>query len=112
MLYLFKSQAAQDLIMLETDAKAVMQLIGQPIKGSGIIIPEQLPDAIDRLQRAVDEDRIKRSNDTARDMCPGDSPDEMDPHIYLSQKLIPLLQMLHLAKEADKAVIWTESDER
>ncbi len=112
MLYLFKSQAAQDLIMLETDAKAVMQLIGKPIKDSGIIIPEQLPDAIDRLQRAVDEDRIKRSKDTAKDMCPGDSPDETDPHIYLSQKLIPLLQMLHLAKVADKAVIWTESDER
>lgn len=112
MLYLFKSQAAQDLVMLEADAKAVIQLIGKPINGSGIITPQQIPDAIARLQRAVDEDRIKRSSDTGKDMYPGDTLEERDPQIYLSQKLIPLLQMLHLAKVADKAVIWAESDER
>lgn len=112
MLYIFKSQAAQDLVMLEADAKVALQLIGKSISGPGIITPEQLPDAIASLRRVVDEDRIKRSNEPERDIQPSDALDESDPRIYLSQKLIPLLKMLHLAKEAGKAVIWSEGDGR
>ena len=110
MLYIFKSQAAQDLLMLEADAKVALRLIGKSISGPGIITPEQLPDAIACVQRAVDEDRIKRSNEAEQEIDPSDTLDESDARIYLSQKLIPLLQMLHLAKEADKAVIWDVGD--
>lgn len=112
MLYAFKSQAAQDLLMLEEDAHTVMQLIGKPIQSSGIIIPEQLLDAIVRLQRAVDEDRISRLSNDVENKFLNETFDEIDSHIYLSQKLIPLLDMLHLAKNENKPVIWTEGNDR
>ena len=112
MLYLFQSQAAQDLLMLGDDANTVMKLIGKPIQGFGIIIPEQLSDAIDRLQQAVNDDRIMRSSDNEKNKHRDESIDEFDSHIYLSQKLIPLLGMLHLAKDENKPVIWTERNRR
>lgn len=106
MLYRFKSQATSDLVMLEADAKAALRLIGKSPDGPGVIEPDQLYVAIACLENAAVEDRIRRSDNAAVTEHQRDEEDDTDPDVYLSQRLVPLLQMLRLAMEANKAVIW------
>ncbi len=106
MLYRFKSQATSDLVMLEADAKAALRLIGKSSDGPGVIEPDHLPAAISSLEKAAEEDRIQRANNAAATRHQDEEADDTDPDVYLSQRLVPLLQMLRLAMEANKAVIW------
>ena len=53
MLFKFKSQATADMIMLEPDARKVLQIIGKDASPRGIITTDQIPQAIAALQAAV-----------------------------------------------------------
>lgn len=106
MLYRFKSQATSDLVMLEADAKAALRLIGKSPDGPGVIEPNLLSAAIVSLDKAAVEDRVQRAGNAAATGQQSEEADDTDPDVYLSQRLVPLLQMLRLAMEANKAVIW------
>jgi len=48
-MYKFKSRAAGDLIMLEPNGRQILGIIGKydsPADSKGILLPEQMPEAI------------------------------------------------------------------
>ncbi|WP_342129770.1 DUF1840 domain-containing protein [Hydrogenophaga sp. OTU3427] len=103
MLYRFKSQATADLTMLQADGQTVLRLLGKDATRQGIITAEQLPQAIAALEAAAMADR-------ALTVPPQDTEDEdgepMEPSVGLTQRLAPFLQMLRLAQDAHKPVVW------
>ena len=54
MLYTFKSRAAANLIMLQSNAERVLDLIGKQPGPKGIITAAQMPAAIAALERALE----------------------------------------------------------
>lgn len=109
MLYRFKSQATADLIMLGADAQGALRLIGKDLTPEGVISPDQLPRAIDILQRAWQEDHALRLREETSAPEPLAETDDADPDVRLSQRLVPLVNMLELANKADVAVVWSGS---
>lgn len=108
MLFRFRSQATAELVMLETDAKAALRLLGKEIASDGVISPEQLSRAITVLQQAADADQAQRQKDNAAWQDDGQGSEEgSDPGVYLSQRLVPLVRMLQQAHDEGKAVTWS-----
>lgn len=104
MLYRFTSQATTDLTMHQIDGETILGLLGKPISAQGIITVEQLPAAIETLEAASLADRATgapQPADVGED-CEG----EGEVSVSLAQRLVPLLQLLRLAREAGKAVVW------
>lgn len=109
MLYRFKSQATADLVMLVADAQGALRLIGKDLTPEGVISPDQLPLAIDILQHAWREDHALRLREEAYAPEQLDEPDDANPDVRLSQRLVPLVNMLELANKAQVAVVWSAS---
>jgi hypothetical protein len=109
MLYRFKSQATADLVMLHADAQAALRLMGKDITPEGVISPDQLPQAIEVLQRAWQEDHALRLREETSAPEPLAETDDADPDVRLSQRLVPLVNMLELANKAGVAVVWSRS---
>ena len=60
MLYRFKSKNMGDVIMLEPNGRQVLEIIGKTPSPRGIILPEQMPAAIEALEAAI---RLEESKD-------------------------------------------------
>ena len=60
MAYTFQSRATADLIMLKATAEQLLKLLDKQVGEPGIVTVEQIPHALDVLERAVAEDDAKR----------------------------------------------------
>jgi hypothetical protein len=109
MLYRFKSQATADLVMLGADAQGALRLIRKDLTPEGVISPDQLPRAIDILQRAWREDHALRLREETSSPEPPAETGDAAPDVWLSQRLVPLINMLELANKAEVAVVWSVS---
>lgn len=109
MLYRFKSQATADLVMLGADAQRALRLIGKDLTPAGVISPDQLPRAIDSLQQAWREDHALRLREETSAPEQLTETDDANPDARLSQRLVPLVNMLELANKAQVAVVWSAS---
>ena len=56
MLFRFKSKNAGDVIMLEPNGRQVLEIIGKEAGTRGIILPEQMPAALQALRTAIEQD--------------------------------------------------------
>jgi hypothetical protein len=106
MLYKFKSQAAPDVVMLESIAKRVLEIIGKDVSGAGIVTVEQIPAAMAALKQAVALD------DAAQQAEPHVGEDPIDhglvngDPISLRQRVWPLVDMLQRSHAEGKPVTW------
>ena len=100
MLYKFKSKATGDLIMLEPQGRQILQIIGKEPGPKGIILPEEMSQAIDDLHDAVlaEEAEQEDSEDGATVGGPR--------AISLKQRVVPFVDMLRRAHAEDKEVVW------
>jgi len=108
MLFKFKSKAASDLIMLEPDARALLQMMmgDDPVKG--IVLAQDIPATIARLEAALaNEAANKHLNKVANTTLEHDDVDgESANRVQLRQRATPMIQMLKkcLAEKSD--VVW------
>jgi hypothetical protein len=98
MLYRFKSKNMGDIIMLESNGRHVLEIIGKEPAPQGIILPEDIPAAIAALQTAI---ALEESNAKAAEggAAPGRTID-------LRQRAQPFIEMLHVNHAANEAVLW------
>nr|MBP8061987.1 DUF1840 domain-containing protein [Polaromonas sp.] len=59
MLYRFKSKNAGDVIMLEPNGRQVLEIIGKEAGSRGIVLPEQMPAALQALRTAIELDEAQ-----------------------------------------------------
>ena len=96
MLYKFKSKDAGDVIMLEPNGRRVLEIIGKDAGPKGIILPEQMPAAIQALEAAI---ALEQSGDEQAGAVPGDG-------LGLHQRAMPFIDMLRRNLAAGHEVVW------
>ena len=109
MLFKFKSKATADLIMLEPDARRLLQIMlgDEPVKG--IVLWQDLPAVLARLDEAVSRDEaLRKERAQAAAHCPRDESTHQAelPTVRLAQRALPMQQMIQrcIAQESD--IVW------
>lgn len=108
MIITFRSQAAGDVIMFGDVAKRMMEIMGKEPVDKGIVTVEQLPDAIARLKAAIAADKAGRAGKTDGDLPSTEQAEGGGnrPFVSLTQRAVPLVEMLELSLKKGKAVVW------
>lgn len=111
MIVTFQSAASGDVIMFGDVAQRMMKLMGKDVTDKGIVTVEQLPDAIARLKAAIEEDKRQRAGKRDEDL-PQTEPDRSGgaqssrPFVTLTQRAVPLLELLEWSLKKNKPVVW------
>ncbi|MDR2925385.1 MAG: DUF1840 domain-containing protein [Azoarcus sp.] len=113
MLTTFKSKADADVLMFGDAAKQLLALLGKDENAKqGIMTLEQLPDAVKRLEAAIE---IERAQESAKDMAERETEEEADIEagrigmaatVNLAQRAWPLLDLMRRSLAAHEPVIW------
>ena len=108
MIVTFQSAAAGDVIMFGDVAKRMMKLMGKDETDKGIVTVEQLPDAIARLKAAIEEDKRQRASVHEEDLPQTERGGNGNsrPYVTLTQRAVPLLELLEWALKKQKPVVW------
>jgi hypothetical protein len=108
MIVTFQSPASGDVIMFGDVAQRMMKLMGKDVTDKGIVTVEQLPDAIARIKAAIEEDKQQRAvvqeEDLPRTERGGNGNSR--PYVTLTQRAVPLLELLEWSLKKKKPVVW------
>ncbi|WP_062642658.1 DUF1840 domain-containing protein [Caballeronia arationis] len=104
MMITFQSSASPDVVMLKNLAQYLLSLMGKRLGARGVILHEELPDAIARLETAIQEDSVERTTLDALHHSPQVVSDA--DRGALSHRAWPLLDMMRAADKHDANVIW------
>ncbi len=102
----FRSAATGDVQMLDADGAQLLALIGKTDTARGVITPEQMGEAIARLQAAT-AGASRASAAASPGPESGDGPDELpEEPVTMAQRAFPLLEMLRRSRIAGDPVLW------
>ena len=106
MLYKFKSAATGDLIMLQANGLAVLQIIGKDDgAATGIVLPEQMAAAIAALKAAMARQEAEQQAAVALAKAQGDTPPSFEA-VSLRKRAWPFLEMLERCLKANTPITW------
>jgi hypothetical protein len=106
-LVIFRSKAAADITMVAENARRMFEVIGRPESARGVITAEQVPDALQRLTTAVDQEKAQHraaSAEAAIDEQEGKGSSARG--VTFSQRAFPLMEMLRAAQKKNADVTW------
>jgi hypothetical protein len=107
MLVVFKSAASADLLYFGDVAQLMLELMGKEATDKGVVTVEQLPDAIARLAAAVAGDRPEHREHLLADETKEIDPEGNErPHVSLTRRALPLLEMLRVSLKKKEPVVW------
>ncbi len=101
MLYKFKSKATGDLIMLEPHGSHLLRIIGKQPAAKGILLCDDMPQALRDLQAAIDEMEA-----LAREREASGEPEDRADAVTLRQRAVPFMDMLRRCIANDCDVVW------
>ena len=109
MLYKFKTKATGDVIMLQPNGQRVLEIIGKHTAADpslkGILLPEQMPQALDALQTAIDLEETHRKEAVAQAKAEN-LPAPRFEAIGLRQRALPFMDMVRQCLKAKEAITW------
>jgi len=105
MLYRFKSQATEDIVMMEGNARQLLEIVGKP-SSKGILTVEQLPAAIAALESAVKADAANNRHNHDAFATENHADEAERQHVGLHQRAAPLISMLKRSAAEGKDVVW------
>jgi hypothetical protein len=108
MIYKFKSKATGDLIMLQAHGQTILKIIGKADAEQlqrGILLPEDMPQAILALQQAVSEEEQLRM-ELAQQAAAQGQPPPPAPALGLRQRSLPFIQMVQRCMTEKKEIVW------
>ena len=103
MIYKFKSQAAADLIMLESSGDQMLTIIGRQPSSQGIVTVAQIPAAIAALEAAVIAHEAAEAH-VADPLSLELAVD--DDSVRLRARAGPFIELLRISEIAGKDVVW------
>ena len=108
MIVIFKSDAAGDVIMFGDVAQRLMKIIGKAVSDKGIVTVEQLPDAIALLEAAIAADKAQQAAvaEDDRPVSEVGARGENRPFVSLTQRAVPMLELLRWSLKKKKPVTW------
>ncbi|MBS0342727.1 MAG: DUF1840 domain-containing protein [Proteobacteria bacterium] len=105
MLYRFKSQATEDVVMMEGNARQLLDIVGKA-SSKGILTADQLPAAIDALESAVKQDALNNKHNHDAFAAENHADDAERVHVGLHQRAAPLIHMFKRAQAEGRDVVW------
>lgn len=121
MIYEFKSRATGPVIMTRPVAEWILQIIGKTPGSTGVITVEQMPGAVEALERAIEEEKTQlRAERRAMESAgppstagaggeAGAEEADTDKDTYpvsLAQRAFPFIDLLKQAHSAGKDITW------
>jgi cyclopropane-fatty-acyl-phospholipid synthase len=120
MIYEFKSRATGTVIMTKPVAEWILQIIGKTPGRTGIITVDQMPGAVDALNRAIEQEKEElraerrameavgqRPTDAAAATDDDKADTDADPYpVSLAQRAFPFIDLLKEAHRAGKDITW------
>lgn len=107
-LVVFRSKAAGEIFMFAETAHRIFEIIGRQDAPRGVITAEQVPDALQKLVDAVEEEKAQlkaaREDAEVHDKQ-GDGAVQQRP-VTLGQRAFPLIEMLRAAQKKKVDVTW------
>jgi Domain of unknown function (DUF1840) len=108
-LVVFRSKAAGEIFMFAETTRRILEIIGRSDTPRGVITAEQVPDALDRLVAAVEQEKAHAKEAAAAaeqdDRRGNEAPASAAP-ITLGQRAFPLIEMLRAAQKRKVDVTW------
>ena len=107
-LVVFRSKAAGEIFMFAESARRIFEIIGRQESPRGVITAEQVPEALQKLVAAVEEEKaqLKTAGEEAElQDKEGDGTVQPRP-ITLGQRAFPLVEMLREAQKKKVDVTW------
>ena len=99
MLYQFHSKNSADCLMLKDLTQRLFLIINRPLEDKGIFLVEQLPDLIQKLEKAIEEDSELRKKASSNEAL-AKLPDR------LGQRAQPFLNLLKSALAHEDPIVW------
>ena len=112
MLVRFSSQATANLLMFDDVARPLLHIIGKAPTQRGVITVAEMPAALMRLQKLVDEEKRLREAKDEKDAVV--IPDVgVEPHelVHLAVRAQPFIKTLTQALREEKEVVWTAAQD-
>ncbi|MGU7773392.1 DUF1840 domain-containing protein [Burkholderia sp. MR1-5-21] len=104
MMVTFRSPASPAIVMLPDLAQYLLGLVGKGLDVRGVILPDDLPAAIARLEQAIrEEDAREHAHERSTQML---HADEQPLPGGLAQRAWPLLDMMREASRQGWHVMW------
>ena len=97
MLVTFTTDAYASIIMFGNDAHALLRMMGHSGTVPGAILAEDVPAALNRLKAAVE---------AGKSSPPVQDKDADEPVVSMSNRALPLLELLAAAAKAKADVMW------
>jgi hypothetical protein len=107
-LVVFRSKAAGEIFMFAETARRLFEIIGRQESPRGVITAEQVPEALQKLVAAVEEEKaqLKAAGEQA-DLQDKEGDGTVRPRpITLGQRAFPLIEMLREAQKKKVDVTW------
>ena len=109
MLYKFKSKATGDVIMLQPNGQRVLEIIGKHSAAEpsikGILLPEQMPQALEALRKAVALEEAQQKEAIAQALTENLPPPRFEA-ISLRQRTLPFIDMIDQCLKDKEAITW------
>ena len=107
-LVVFRSKAAGEIFMFAETARRIFEILGRPESERGVVTAEQVPDALHRLEAAVEQEKaqLKAAADQAERADKQGDGSVQPRAISLGQRAFPLLEMLRAAEKKRVGVTW------
>jgi hypothetical protein len=96
MLYRFHSKNSPDCLMLEDLSQRIFQVLDRELAKEGILLVEQLPSLISKLEQAIHEDALLRKG----------SDQDTSKVDRLGQRAYPFLELLKSSLKHKDPIIW------
>ena len=109
MLYKFKSKVTGDVIMLQPNGQRVLEIIGKHSDAEpsikGILLPEQMPEALAALRQAVALEEAQHKEAIAKALAEKLPPPRFEP-VSLRQRTQPFIEMIGQCLKDKEAITW------
>jgi hypothetical protein len=112
MLVTFRSTATETITMFESVAVELLKLMGATGRIPGALDPDEVPAALQRLERAAERAQIESHATPARPADnedwshDDDEPEEREPPVSIAVRAVPLVSLLRRAAAAHAEVMW------
>lgn len=125
MLIKLTSSTSGEMIMLCEHARRLFQIIGKECTARGVFVAEQLPAALEKLHRAVDDEKLalQEAEHQAREKCVQEEADEEKRAaceeeymagrigVHLGQRAQPLINLMEWTLREGGFILWEAKED-
>ncbi len=113
MLYKFKSKASGDVIMFETHAKALLEIMGKDPSAKGILLVADMPKALEALEAALKKHGHEAGHEVSHEEGHASSAkhgskeqEQASLAVSLGQRAAPMRQMIKQCILEGHPIVW------